>query len=59
LADYTSGKVKLQKAEADSFAWVTLKEAKDYELIDGIYDELVMAEQKRRGKKVEWKRSKV
>ena len=32
------------------------KEAKNYELIDGIYDELAMAEQKRQGKKVEWKR---
>jgi 8-oxo-dGTP diphosphatase len=58
LADYVSGKVKLQKEETDNFAWVTLKEAKDYELIDGIFDELAMAEQKRKGKKVEWRRSK-
>ena len=56
LADYVSGKIKLQKEETDDFAWVTLKEAKKYDLIDGIYDELVMAERKRKGKKVEWKR---
>jgi len=57
LADYTSGKIKLQPEESDDFAWVDLKEAKKYKLIDGIYDELVMAEQKRQGKKVEWKRA--
>jgi len=56
LADYTSGKIRLQPEESDKFAWVNLKEAKNYDLIDGIYDELVMAEQKRQGKKVEWKR---
>lgn len=55
-ADYVRGKIKLQKEETDDFVWVTLKEAKKYELIDGIYDELAMAEQKRKGKKVEWKR---
>lgn len=56
LADYVSGKIKLQAEESDDFAWVDLKEAKKYKLIDGIYDELAMAEQKRQGKKVEWKR---
>lgn len=56
IADYVSGKVKLQKEETDDFAWVSLKEARKYDLIDGIYDELAMAEQKRKGKKVEWKR---
>jgi len=58
MADYVSGKIKLQKEETDDFAWVTLKEAKGYDLVDGIYDELVMAEKKRKGKKVEWKRFK-
>lgn len=57
LASYKSGKVKLQVEEAVDFAWVNLKEAKKYDLIDGIYDELVMAEKKRLGKKVVWKRS--
>ncbi|HKB88853.1 MAG TPA: NUDIX domain-containing protein [Patescibacteria group bacterium] len=57
IADYVKGKIKLQKEETDEFAWVTLKEAKKYDLIDGIYDELSMADKKRNGKKVEWKRS--
>ncbi len=71
-ADYQSGKIKLQQEESDDFAWVSLKEAKQslrpnglkkYDLIDGIYDELVMAEKKlkglfagKAGKKVIWKR---
>ena len=45
------------KEEADDFAWVTLEESKKYELIDGIHDELAMAEHKRKGIKTEWKRS--
>lgn len=56
MADYKSGKIKLQEEETEDFAWVSLKEAKKYDLIDGIYDELAMAEKKRKGKKVEWKR---
>ncbi|HSX47941.1 MAG TPA: NUDIX domain-containing protein [Candidatus Nanoarchaeia archaeon] len=57
IADYESGEVTLQKEEADQLAWVSLDEAKDYDLIDGIYDELVMAEQHRRGEKREWSRN--
>src|SRR3990167_11171076 len=38
MADYISGKIKLQEGETDDYAWVTLKEAKKYQLIDGIYD---------------------
>jgi 8-oxo-dGTP pyrophosphatase MutT (NUDIX family) len=56
MADYKSGKIRLQEEETEDFAWVSLKEAKKYDLIDGIYDELAMAEKKRKGKKVEWKR---
>lgn len=56
VADYVSGEINLQKEESDQFAWVNLEEAKKYQLIDGIYDELVMTEQKRQGKKTEWKR---
>lgn len=56
LADFASGEIKLQKAEADRYAWVSLKEAKKHDLIDGIYDELVMAEKKLKGEKNEWKR---
>jgi 8-oxo-dGTP pyrophosphatase MutT (NUDIX family) len=56
LADYVSGEVKLDPEETDEFTWVTLKEAKKYQLIDGIYDELVMAENKLSGKKTVWQR---
>lgn len=56
LAKYKSGTIKLQLEECDDFAWVSLKEAKKYDLIDGIYDELLMADLKRKGKRVVWKR---
>lgn len=56
MADWKSGEVKLQEAECDEFAWVSLEEAKNYKLIDGIYDELAMADDLRRGKKTEWRR---
>jgi NADH pyrophosphatase NudC (nudix superfamily) len=56
LADYISGDIKLQEGETDEFAWVNLGEAKNYNLLDGIYDELVMAENMRKGQKTEWKR---
>lgn len=56
IANYDSGKIKLQPGESDDFAWVTLKEAKKYNLIDGIYDELVLTENKLKGMKSEWKR---
>jgi 8-oxo-dGTP diphosphatase len=57
LADYTSGKVVLQKEECDKYEWVDLEEAKNYELIDGIHDELAMAENVlKTGKIGEWKR---
>jgi 8-oxo-dGTP diphosphatase len=53
-ADYVSGDIKLQPEEAQDFAWVSLDEAKNYDLIDGIYDELAMAEGVYKG---EWKRA--
>jgi 8-oxo-dGTP diphosphatase len=57
MADYKSGEVTLQREETDLCAWVSLEEAKKYELLDGIYEELEMVEAKRNGKKAEWKRS--
>ena len=33
-------------------------QAKNYKLIDGIYDELVMTDNQRKGKKTEWQRFK-
>lgn len=56
MADYVSGEVKLQEGETVEAAWVSLEEAKHYKLIDGIYDELAMADDLRRGKKTEWRR---
>lgn len=57
MADYVSGEVILQEDETDEFAWVSLTEAKNYDLIDGIYDELMMADKKLKGDKSEWKRA--
>jgi 8-oxo-dGTP diphosphatase len=57
LADYQLGEVTLKPDETDEFKWVTLEEAKNYNLIDGIYDELAMAENQRKGLKTEWHRS--
>ncbi|HDY72779.1 MAG TPA: NUDIX domain-containing protein [bacterium] len=56
MADYISGDIKLQEDELDKYAWVSLEEAKNYQLIDGIHDELVMAERIRKGEKIQWKR---
>lgn len=57
MANYVSGDIILKADESDDYAWVSLDEAKNYQLIDGIYDELVMVENKRKkGIKTEWKR---
>lgn len=56
ISDYKAGEVALQVEETDDFAWVSLGEARNYGLIDGIYDELVMADKKLRGEKVLWER---
>ncbi len=56
LADYVNGEVLLQEDETDKAEWVTLEEAKNYELLDGIYDELAMAEALRTGERSQWKR---
>lgn len=57
VAEYEGGEVKLQEGETDQFAWVTSEEAKAYPLIDGIHDELVMADRKLRGERLEWSRN--
>lgn len=56
IAEYVSGDIKLQENETDDFAWIQLKHAAQYDLIDGIYDELVMADKKIKGQKIEWQR---
>jgi len=39
------------------YAWVSLNESKNYELIEGIYEELEMAEKTLRGEeRGEWKK---
>jgi 8-oxo-dGTP diphosphatase len=57
MADWKEGEVVLQEDETDKYEWVSLEEAKNFDLIDGIYDELVMAEDRRKGTKTEWKRA--
>lgn len=57
MADWKAGEIRLQEDETDQFAWVTLEEAKKYDLLDGIYDELAMAERQRQGTKTEWQRT--
>ena len=55
--DYEKGEVKLCHALTE-YAWVSLAEAKDYELIDGIYDELVLLDSiLKTGKKSVWTKS--
>ena len=56
LADLAGGKIVLQPGETVDYAWVDLKQAKKYDLIDGIYDELVMAEYVRKGQAIKWQR---
>lgn len=52
--DHASGELKLCNALTEH-AWVTLEEAKEYDLIDGIYEELEMLEQLRNtGKRKSW-----
>jgi len=43
FAEYLSGEVTYDEDTVDH-AWVTPDEAKDYDLIDGIYEEIVMVE---------------
>ena len=40
FADYHSGDIKLCEKELTEYAWVTLKEAKDYDLIENIYEQI-------------------
>ncbi len=56
VADFKSGEVKLQEEETDQFAWVTTEEARKYDLIDGIWEELIMADSLSKGKRILWQR---
>ena len=56
-ADYDSGEVKLCK-DLTEYAWVNLEEAKNYKLIEGIYEELEMLDKVLKGnKETEWKKN--
>lgn len=57
MVDWESGEVVLQKNETDQFVWVSIGEAKGYDLIGGIDEELLMADERRKGNKSEWKKS--
>lgn len=57
MAEKAAGEVKLDKDMQD-FAWVTYEEAKKYDLLDGILDELYMADRKLEGETdVVWERT--
>lgn len=43
VVDWQSGDVSLQTEETDDYAWVTAEEAKQYDLIEGIQEELEKA----------------
>ena len=45
-ADYDTEEVQLQHEELSDYAWVTLEQAKEYDLIENIYEQLVMVEKK-------------
>jgi 8-oxo-dGTP diphosphatase len=51
-ADYAGGEVVLDE-ESVAFKWVSLEEARNYDLIEGIYEELVMLDEILKGKKIE------
>lgn len=51
-APYESGEVKLDKDSID-FAWVTLEEAKNYDLIEGIWEEIEMVDKILKGATIE------
>jgi len=50
-ADYDKGEVVLDEESVD-YEWVSLEEAKEYDLIEGIYEEIEMVEGLLRGERV-------
>ncbi|MBS3087374.1 NUDIX domain-containing protein [Candidatus Pacearchaeota archaeon] len=45
-ADYENGEVTLQQEELTDHAWVTLEEAKDYDLIENIWEQIQKTDKK-------------
>ena len=55
-AEHASGEVRLSH-EMSEYAWVSAEEAKGYDLIDGIYEEIDMLDRMLKGEEVgEWKK---
>ena len=54
MAEYDGGEIDLDEEEMSEHAWVTVAEAEDYDLISGIYDEIVMADKQRSGEVGKW-----
>lgn len=53
-ADYLKGEVSLNEESCD-YKWVSLEESKKYDLIEGIYEELVMLDKLLKEKRlIEW-----
>ena len=46
--EFLNGEIKLQEDELTDYAWVTLEEAKNYDLIENIYEQLEMVENNRK-----------
>jgi len=56
LADYASGKVNLCQ-DLTEYVWVTSRQAKKYPMIEGIHEELLMADKILRGHKInKWRK---
>jgi 8-oxo-dGTP pyrophosphatase MutT (NUDIX family) len=53
FAECITENVTLCSALTD-YAWVDMEEAKNYDLIEGIYDELIILDKKLKGEKVLW-----
>jgi len=53
FADCISEKINLCDALTD-FSWINLEEAMNFDLIEGIYDELVILDKKLKGEKILW-----
>jgi 8-oxo-dGTP pyrophosphatase MutT (NUDIX family) len=57
FADYCDGEIKLCP-DLTEYKWVSLEEAKEYDLIEGIYEELEMLDSfLKKGKMKEWKKN--
>lgn len=51
-ADHDSGEVKLNDEELVDYAWIDLEEAKQYDLIENIYEQICVVDEKYRNKKL-------